>query len=83
MIPGNTKCGGFEPQCGDALHALGASQPTKSNYVVMMLQVYLNPERDLSDMPLKTFYRYVLPESSIAGWYNPLFLYLLHKWCAA
>jgi len=32
-----------------------------------LLQVYLNPERELSDMPLKTFYRYVLPEPSPAG----------------
>ena len=33
----------------------------------VVLQVYLNPERELSDMPLKTFYRYVLPEPSPAG----------------
>ncbi|KAL0021594.1 hypothetical protein WJX79_001497 [Trebouxia sp. C0005] len=31
------------------------------------IKVYLNPERELSDMPLKTFYRYVLPEPSPAG----------------
>ena len=45
-----------------------------------MLQVYLNPERELSDMPLKTFYRYVLPESSVAGQFAtpPCYTSLLH-----
>ena len=35
--------------------------------MLTLLQVYLNPERELSDMPLKSFYRYVLPEPSLAG----------------
>jgi UDP-glucose:glycoprotein glucosyltransferase len=27
----------------------------------------LNPQRDITDMPLKTFYRYVLPASGPGG----------------
>ncbi|KAL3134029.1 hypothetical protein ABBQ32_008463 [Trebouxia sp. C0010 RCD-2024] len=35
------------------------------------IKVYLNPELDLSDMPLKSFYQYVLPEIPSAGGMPP------------
>lgn len=31
------------------------------------LQVYLNPQAELPDMPLKSFYRYSLPDISLEG----------------
>ena len=56
---------------------LHSSQVQEQNSItcVICMQVFLNPQAELPDLPLKSFYRYSLPEVSMSG-ANPVATFL-------